>query len=136
MLTFARQDHPSHFDVMLVRTGLAPPPPHVPVQKPDAAALAAETPSADLSAAAISNTSVMQSLYTAIDAARLDVALKEEEVSVIGRQLQSAQFHSERERAAAAAAEARRMHLVEVIQQLDEEAQVDVQSQNCVELRL
>ncbi len=133
MLTFARKEQPSHFDVSLVRSGLAPPPPSAPVQKLDLSVLAAEAPFADQMA---SNASVMQSLYAAIDAARLDVAQKEEEVSAIVRRLQSAQFHSERERAAAAAADARRVHLVEVVQQLDEESQVVAKSPNHAEFRL
>ena len=66
----------------------------------------------------------MQSLYAAIDAARLDLVQKEEQVSIMTRQLQTAAYHLERERAAAAAAETRRMNLMEVVQQLDEETQV------------
>jgi hypothetical protein len=66
----------------------------------------------------------MLSLYAAIDSARSDLAQKEDQVSSVTRQVQTAAFHLERERAAAAAAEARRLNLVEVMQQLDEETQV------------
>ncbi len=79
------------------------------------------------SAAAGSNADVMQSLYAAIDAARSDLAQKEEQVSSLTRQLQTAAYHSNRERDAAAAAEARRLNLAEVVQQLDEETQVSTQ---------
>ena len=78
------------------------------------------------SAAAGSNADVMQSLYAAIDAARSDLAQKEEQVSSLTRQLQTAAYHSNRERDAAAA-EARRLNLAEVVQQLDEETQVSTQ---------
>ena len=125
VLTFSRKDQPSYFDVVLVRAGLAPPPPAASTQKIVPATSAPETAPADHAATALSNTSVMQSLYAAIDAARLDVAQKEEEVSVLARQLQSANFHCERERAASAAADARRLEVVDVVQQLDEEAQVE-----------
>jgi hypothetical protein len=67
---------------------------------------------------------VMLSLYAAIDSARSDLAQKEDQASSVTRQLQTATFRVERERAAAAAAEARRANLVEVMQQLDEETQV------------
>ena len=65
----------------------------------------------------------MLSLYAAIDSARSDLAQKEDQASSVTRQLQTAAFRVERERAAAAA-EARRANLVEVMQQLDEETQV------------
>jgi hypothetical protein len=123
VLTFARKDHPAPFDVQLLRSGLAPPPPAAPVQAFDPPS-PVPAPGPDLSATSASNSNVIQSLYAAIDDARLDIAQKEEEVSALARQLQSAAFHSDRERSAAASADARRMNVVEVVQQLDEEAQV------------
>jgi hypothetical protein len=123
VLTFARKDHPAPFDVHLLRPGLAPPPPAAPQHAFDSPSHVS-APGLDQSATSASNSNVMQSLYAAIDAARLDIAQKEEEVSALARQLQSAAFHADRERSAAASADARRMNVVEVVQQLDEEAQV------------
>jgi hypothetical protein len=123
VLTFKRNEQSASFDVPLVRSGLAAAPPVSPVKSPVAAPAAEPAPAA-ASAPAISNAAVFHALSSAIDAARSDLAQKDDDVSSLTRQLQSAAFLTERERAAAAAADARRAQLADVLQQLEEEAQV------------